>query len=154
MHRASLAAVATVFAVGTLAGCGDLNSSDLTTSIDDYCAAIEDAKDDFDNLDSLDFTQFDEASDTIGGIADQAPDSVQDDWQLVDDRFGHVVDAFTDLGIDPADLDDPQALADIDPAKLADLRSVGQELNSPEVQQATEDINKEVREDCGIELGG
>lgn len=157
MLRLKVAAT-TMVAAGMLAACGGddgaLNSDDLAGGgdIDAYCAAIEDAKAKFSNLGDFDPSQIDDVRSTISDIADKAPDSVQDEWATLDDTFGQLVDAFNDLGIDPADLNDPAALQNIDPAKLQELQQLGTELSGSEITQASKAINTEVKADCDIDL--
>ena len=154
MHRAVLAAAATALTAAVLSGCGDdgLNSGDVTNDIDAYCAAIKDAQAQFDNLEQFNFEQFGDLRATISDIADKAPESVESEWATLDDSFGRLVDAIDNLGIEPADLNDPSALQNLDPADLKELQQLGKELQGQDIQQATEAINKEVKADCGINL--
>lgn len=154
MHRAMLAAAAAALTAAMLSGCGEdgLNTGDVTNDIDAYCAAIKDAQAEFDNLDQFDFAQFGDLRDTISDIADKAPESVESEWRTLDQSFGRLVDAFDNLGIDAADLNDPSALQNLDPAKVRELQQLATELQSEEIQQATQAINKEVKADCGINL--
>jgi len=124
-------------------------------STDDYCSAIQDAKDQFGgNGVNFDATDLGDAANVIHNIAGQAPDSVSGEWATVDDALSQFISALSDAGLDPADLSDPSAIASLqaDPEKLQALENISKNFDSKALTQAGNKIDAEVKDDCGFAL--
>jgi len=125
-------------------------------STDDYCSAIQDAKDQFGGKGvNFDATDLGDAANVIHNIAGQAPDSVSGEWATVDDALSQFISALSDAGLDPADLSDPSAIASLqaDPEKLQALENISKNFNSKALTAAGNKIDAEVKADCGFALG-
>ncbi len=147
MKRLFAAVAASVLAMTMLTACG--GGGDDT---DAYCSAIEDAKAKFKDLNNFDPSQLDDVTNTFSDIADKAPDSVKDQWATIDGGFTEMTDTLSNLGIDPADLSDPAAMASIDPQKIDELQQLASKLGSDDMSKAADDITSEVKSDCDIDL--
>ena len=155
MRRVTLAAgAAAAVATATLSGCGDLNSSDLMNSMDDYCAAVQDLKDS--GLEG-DMTS-EKMSDLRGRLADlesMAPDSVAGDYATLVDGFDRLDAVLADAGLSISDMRDQetitQVMSQVSPEQAEAIRetftAVGADLDA-----AGEVIEQEVQADCGITL--
>jgi len=124
-------------------------------STDDYCSAIQDAKDQFGGNVNFDATDLGDAANVIHNIAGQAPDSVSGEWATVDDALSQFISALSDAGLDPADLSDPSAIASLqaDPEKLQALENISKNFDSKALTAAGNKIDAEVKADCGFALG-
>ena len=79
-------------------------------------------------------------SEVFDEIADQVPEEIRDDYQVLADNFQELADALK--GIDLASGETPS------PEALAKLQELSASLDTPEVQQATENIEAWARENC------
>lgn len=163
----ALSASATLLA-GLLVGCGggdeggegsaDGGSGDSGSSeAEDYCTALEQAEEDLGALDGGDVGEFESAIETLRGVAEQAPEEVSGDWDVLIGAVTTLEDALTEAGLEFADL------TTLNPAQLPegvtqqDLQQVvqaAQEFSAPEVQQAGTAISTHAEEECGVQLGG
>ena len=159
-------------AVGWLTACGgDDNSGSagtpsVTTSTesrdnggggtDDYCAAIQDAKDQFGGNVNFDANDLTDAVNTIHEIAGIAPDSVSAEWTTIDDALNRLVNALDDAGLDPADITNPSAMQSLanDPQKLHEVEKIAKSFDTQAINAAGNRIDDEVRADCGVSIGG
>jgi hypothetical protein len=82
----------------------------------------------------------DSAAAVFDEIADQVPDEIRDDYEVLADNFRELADALK--GIDFAAGETPS------PEALAELQELSSKLDTPEVQQATENIEAWARENC------
>jgi hypothetical protein len=145
-NRAALIAAATLIA-GTLTGCGG--------GTDAYCDSIKEAQSELGGLDDGDFAELDKAIDRIHEIADDAPDEVADDWEVLDGAVSDMETALEDAGIEMSDLEGltrGEIPEGVDQEKLAAL---GEDLNaigSAEVQEAADNIDKHANDECGVDL--
>lgn len=155
MRRVTLAAgAAAAVATLTLSGCGDLNSSDLMNSMDDYCAAVQDLKDS--GLDG-DMTG-QKMSDLRGRLADlesMAPDSVADDYATLVDGFDRLEAVLSDVGLSMSDMQDQatvsRVMSQASPEQAEAIRSAFNSIGS-DLDAAGEAIEQEAKADCGITL--
>ena len=69
-----------------------------------------------------------------------APDEIKDDFQVIADAYGKMADALQGV-----DLSNPNP----DPATLAKLTKLGQELNQAKLTQASTNISNWARDNCG-----
>ena len=72
---------------------------------DAYCDTLKDTQKDFDDFESSDFSNFDQFTDRVDKLADEAPDEVKDDWKVLKDAFHGFVDALDKAGLKPEDLE-------------------------------------------------
>jgi ABC-type glycerol-3-phosphate transport system substrate-binding protein len=174
MKRMIGACAVAVLAFGTLTACGggsndsSANASDSSSSdtgdnggggifgggsTDDYCSALQDAKQQFGGV-NFDPKDLGDAVNTIHNIAGQAPDSVSAEWATIDDAFSQMIGALADAGLDPSDLGDPTAMQSLasDPQKLQELENITKNFNSKDLTQAGNKIDTEVKADCGFAL--
>ena len=116
---------------------------------------LEDTEKDFDDFEAADFSNFDEFTDRVEDLADDAPDEVKDDWEVLADAFDGFVDALDEAGLKPADLeglasgDIPE---DVDMEALTEAMTEAQALGGEEFQKATENIEKHAKDECNIDL--
>ena len=97
-------------------------SSTLAQSLSGQDANIEDAAKAFDE------------------IADQVPDEIKDDYQVIADNFAKIADALKGVDLTSGQAPSPEALA-----KLQELSA---SMDSAEVQQASQHIEAWVQEHC------
>jgi len=149
-HKLVLLAAATLLS-GVLTGCGGGDSE----ATDSYCDSLKDAKADIETLDAGDVAKFDEAFKTIHDLADEAPDEVKDDWEVLDGALSDMETALNDAGLKLSDLEGLQSgqlPEGVDQAKLAALGQKMQDIASDEVQKAGDNIDKHAEDECGIKL--
>lgn len=162
-------AAGAVLLLGALAGCGGDDSAETsgspettettTASIEDYCATLEEAKAEFDNLDESDLGQFDEVFDTFDELASQAPEEVSAEWGAFVSGFDQLQQAVEDAGLTLDELaaiqQDPQNLPEgVDMAKLQQLGEELQALQTPEFTRAGDAITAHAENECGVDLEG
>jgi hypothetical protein len=82
----------------------------------------------------------DSAAEVFDEIADQVPEEIRDDYEVLVDNFRELADALKGIDISSGGTPSPEALA-----KLQELSG---KLDTPEVQQATENIEAWARENC------
>jgi ABC-type glycerol-3-phosphate transport system substrate-binding protein len=174
MKRMIGACAVAVLAFGSLTACGggsddssatasDTSSSDTGDNgggifggggTDDYCSALQDAKQQFGGDVEFDPKDLGDAVNTIHNIAGQAPDSVSAEWATIDDAFSQLISALADVGLDPSDLGDPTAMQSLasDPQKLQELENITKSFDSKALTQAGNKIDAEVKADCGFAL--
>jgi hypothetical protein len=146
-HKLVLLAVGALMS-GMLTGCGGSDT-------DAYCDSLKDAKADIESLDAGDVAQFDEAFKTIHKLADEAPDEVKDDWEVLDGALSDMEKALNDAGLELSDLEglsSGQLPEGVDQAKLAQLGEQMQAIASDEVTEAGENIDKHAEDECGIKI--
>ena len=97
-------------------------SSKMAQSLSGQDANIEDAAKAFDE------------------IADQVPDEIKDDYQVIADNFAKIADALKGVDLTSGQTPSPEALA-----KLQELSTT---MDSAEVQQASQHIEAWVQEHC------
>jgi hypothetical protein len=75
-------------------------------------------------------------------FAAEAPEEIREDFQLLAEAYARVGQALADSGYDPASGEPPSAEA------IAALQAVGDDLNSPELQAASERITAYFDAEC------
>ena len=80
------------------------------------------------------------AAEVFDEIADQVPEEIRDDYEVLVDNFRELADALKGIDLSSGGTPSPEALA-----KLQELSG---KLDTPEVQQATENIEAWARENC------
>ncbi|MGH3423647.1 MAG: hypothetical protein ACRDO8_02890 [Nocardioidaceae bacterium] len=145
MKRPATAACCVVLSIGMLSACGGGN--------DEYCSEIKQTKKTIGGIDGSQATSadFKKATDSIDKIADEAPESVKDDWRRIGKALGRVLKAVEDAGLKVEDLRDPSTAQDVDPQKLKKIQAAAQDMTK--VTKSQEKVSKEVKKDCDIDLG-
>lgn len=147
MKRLTSMLAVTAFTASLLSGCGG--------GSDSYCDTLESTQKDFENFETADFSNFDEFTDRVEELADDAPDEVKDDWKVLADAFKQFVDALDAAGLEPADLeglasgDVPEG---VDMEALQEAMTEVQALGSDAVAEATKNIEKHAKDECNIEF--
>jgi hypothetical protein len=123
----------------------------------DYCNDLKSAKVTVEALGDQTMTQatFDKMTGLLHGIADEAPDSVSDDWHAISDELDAINQAFRAAGVnfdDLAKIGQPGGPT-LDPAALQKLSNAMKGLDDQRLTQASTSINNEVKADCGFNLG-
>lgn len=154
--KRTLAALAATVVMGTaLTACG---GGDSSSSSGDYCDQLKDTKAAFTALDGggADAASgLQDAADQVAKFADSAPESVRDDWQVLDDAFSKIEAALKDAGISFADLASIQAGkippgADVE--KLAQLGETMSSIGGQATQDAGDAIAADAKKECNIDL--
>lgn len=133
----------------TLTGC----SGDDTSA---YCDSLSAAKEDIDALEAGDPGAFSTAFEAFDTLADEAPEAVADDWATMQEGVQKIEDAFEEAGLEIDDLSDVMSGTvpeGVDMAKLEELGTTLQELDSEEFNNASETISDHAKEECDITLG-
>jgi hypothetical protein len=125
-------------------GCGDDDDGGGLASGGgggDFCEEAESVRQLGEAFDDFDPEGLQTASDAIDDLAASAPDEISDDMAVMQDAIQQLVDAFD--GVDP---DDDEATAEA----LASL----QDLDTEEIEAASNRIEEFVQEECDIDLSG
>lgn len=160
MKRASALAGALVVA-GLVAGCGsDGGGEPEAGSTDSYCDALRGANEEWTAIsgDAPDPKKLDSALQRISEVAAKAPDEVQPQWETLDGAISDVRTGLEEAGLTFEDIaklsEDPSALPeDVDKAKLMELGTTIQQMNSQEFSTASDEIRKHAKSECDLELG-
>jgi hypothetical protein len=81
-----------------------------------------------------------QASKIFDEIADQVPDEIKADYQVIAENFKKIADALKGVDLTSGQAPSPEA--------LAKLQELSQSMDSPKVQQATQHIEAWVKENC------
>jgi hypothetical protein len=145
-----------VLLVGSVAACGDDSSNGDGESNDagSYCDDLKDAKEEFASLEGEDADPavLEDAFSTMQKLGDEAPDEVAADWDVLTEGFDKIQQALDDAGIGLEDLDDPDALATMDPAAAQKLTQVFSSLDGDEFSGAADAITKHAKDECDVDL--
>jgi len=155
----SRALASVVLVAGVLAGCGD-GEEEARTATENYCEALRDADEEFSALsgEAPDPARLEGALDRLGELAEQAPDEVQAEWEVLDNAISEVRQGLEDAGVSFEDLeqlsDNPTELPeDVDPGKLMELGRKVQEMSSQEFRDASDRIRRHAKRECDVDLG-
>jgi len=141
---------------------GGNSSAPSTTSGDDtggsgsYCDDLKSAKVTVTALGEAHMTQatFDKLTESVHTIAGEAPSDIQDDWNTIADALDTFNAAMSDAGItfdNLKDLGQPGGPT-IDPAKLQAITAAAGALDAHALTAASDNIDKQVKSECGFEL--
>ena len=147
MKRLSSMLAAVVLGASLLTSCGG--------GTDAYCDTLKDTQKDFDDFESSDFSNFDKFTDRVEKLADEAPDEVKEDWEVLEKAFTAFVDALDKAGLKPEDLEGLAAGDIPDGVDLDELNSAMEEaqaLSGEEFEKATDAIEKHAKDECNIDL--
>ena len=156
--------LASAAALATLAGCGG-GSQDTGTraggsSLGDSCASVKDAKASFSGLsaDAVTPGKIQEMRSKLEEMGAQAPDSVADDYQTLIDGFTRLDEVLAAVGLSFSDFGDQQklaaAIASASPEQMQAIQDAGAALGSGAFRSASEEIRREIKADCDVNLGG
>jgi hypothetical protein len=137
----------------TLLGASLLTSCSGGT--DAYCDTLKDTQKDFDDFQASDFSNFDEFTDRVEELADDAPDEVKDDWEVLEKAFKGFVDALDEAGLEPEDLEglaNGELPEGVDMEALSSAMEEAQALGGEEFEKATKAIEKHAKDECDIDL--
>jgi hypothetical protein len=155
VKRILSAVAAAALGLGLLTACGDDGGGKAGGSSGDYCSDLKDAKKEVDALKGGDFSDLQKTTDAMNKLADEAPDEIQDDWEILVDGVQKLVDALKKAGLDDADmatLQSGQIPDGVDVTALQGLMTEIKELDTKEFQTAGENINKHAKDECGLDL--
>ena len=148
MKRLSSLLAVVVLSTSLLSGCSGGGT-------DAYCDTLKDTQKDFDDFESSDFSNFDKFTDRVEKLADEAPDEVKKDWEVLEKAFTAFVDALDKAGLKPEDLEGLAAGDIPDGVDLDELNSAMEEaqaLSGEEFEKATDAIEKHAKDECNIEF--
>ena len=148
MKRISSTLAATVLGASLLTGCGGGGT-------DAYCDSLENTQKDFDDFEAADFSNFDEFTDRVDELADDAPDEVKDDWKVLADAFKAFVEALDKAGLEPSDLEglaSGEIPEGVDMEALTEAMTEAQALGGEKFEKATAAIEKHAKDECNIDL--
>jgi hypothetical protein len=149
--KRSLALAGAAMLVGILGGCGDGESA-----TESYCAAVEDAKAEFDSIEAGDFAKIDNALDRMQTLGEQAPEEVKDEWETFNSTIDELRTGLDEAGVS---LEDLGALSEgempegVDQQKLMELATRMRNLSSGEMREAADGIEQHAKEECDVDLG-
>lgn len=145
MKRLATSTACAVLSIGMLSACGG--------GTDAYCSEIESTQESLGGIDTQNASSedFKKSTTAINKIADKAPDDIKSEWQTIGQTLKKVQTALDDAGLKVEDLQDPQKMKDVDPAKLKDIQSAASDMTK--VADAQEKISKQVENECDIQLG-
>jgi hypothetical protein len=150
--KLSLALAGTALLAGTLTACG---GSSAGGSGSEYCKDLKSASAKVGSLTNPDVSSLDDAFKAFNKLESEAPGSVKDDWNVIDDAVVAIQKAFADAGLKISDLgkirpgSKPSGL---DRSKITDLVTKLKKLNTPEFTKATDAITAHAKSTCKVTL--
>lgn len=139
---------------GPLAGCSGSGG-------DDYCGALQDTANEFQDLGQGDFSQAGQGFAAFDDLAAQAPDEVADDWEVFNQQIGAFEKTLAAAGIDMEQLSeiseqiDQQTIpAGVGPDALQDIGVAAQQLRTTEFTTALTNIRTHADDECNLALDG
>jgi hypothetical protein len=155
VKRILSAAAAAALGLCLLTACGDDGGDKAGGSGGDYCSDLKDAKKQVDAVKGGDFSDLEQTTDAMNELADEAPDEIKDDWEILVEGVQKLVDALKKAGLDDDDmatLQSGQIPDGVDMATLQSLMTEIKALDTEEFQTAGENINKHAKDECGVDL--
>ena len=153
MKRILTAIAAAALGLGLLTACGDDGGSSAGGG--DYCDNLKAAKKEIDSLQGGDFGSLEKTTDRMHDLADEAPDDLKDDWEILVKGVDKLVAALKEAGLtdeDMANLQSGQIPDGVDMDALQDLMTEISSLDTEEFTKASENINKHAKDECGVDL--
>ena len=148
--RKTLTALAPLALVaGLLTGCGGGDEDSA------YCKDLKANKAQFEAMADGDIGKLEDAFAAMHKLADEAPDSVADDWKTVDEGVTAMTDALDEAGVSLDDLAKIQAGEIPDGVDMSAVQKLGPELEKfggEEMTKASEAIDKHAADECGVTL--
>ncbi|WP_299058100.1 hypothetical protein [uncultured Nocardioides sp.] len=134
-----------VLVAGLTVGCGD--------QTDRYCDAVTDNQDRLGEIaGSGDALALFEARDVYRDLAEEAPDDIADDWDLVLDRIDVLEDTLDEADVDPATYDPRDPPSGLSSQERARIRQAADDLAAPEAVRAMDDVEQQALDVCGTPL--
>jgi hypothetical protein len=137
--------LALALAVPLLAGCG--------SDQDDYCGAVEDHQTELSDI--ISSTRRDallQAQAIFEDLRASAPDDIAGEWQVIVGAVDDLGDAFRDAGADPETYDPADPPAGVTPEQQEAIAEASARLASPEVAEALQAVDQQVRDVCHTPL--
>lgn len=147
MRRIGTWAATAVLGAGLLAGCGG-GGGDTEA----YCNSLEEAKDAFSG--DMNAASFDELSDKVDDLVDEAPGEVSGDWEKLQDKLDELNGALEDAGLSAADLEDPAKMGDVDPEDAQKIQEIAESMSGDDLEKASDNIEKHAKDECDVDLSG
>jgi hypothetical protein len=154
VKRILTAVAAAALGLGMLTACGDDDGGGSAGS-GDYCADLKAAKKEVDALKGGDFSSLEKTTDKMHQLADEAPEEIEDDWEILVAGVDKVVDLLKKAGLtdeDMANLQSGQIPDGVDMTALQELMTELNKLDTDEFQAASDHINKHAKDECGVDL--
>ena len=85
-------------------------------------------------------SDLDSASEVFDELADQVPDEIRDDYEVLAENFRELAEALEGVDLSSGETPSPEV--------LARLQEISQSMDTPEVQQATQNIEEWAQENC------
>lgn len=120
-----------------------------------YCADIKAAEPTLDRLSSGDLSELQKAFTAFHELSDEAPEGLDDQWEVLDDAASSVEDSIEEAGLSFDDLPgiaSGQIPPGSDPTKLAAFVAELQKLNDKAFSDARADIVRQAKDECGVDL--
>jgi hypothetical protein len=155
VKRIFSAVAAAALGLCLLTACGDDGGGKAGGSSGDYCNDLKAAKKEVDALKAGDFSDLEKTTDAMNKLADEAPDEIKDDWDILVKGVQKLVDALKAAGLDDDDMATLQAgqIPDgVDVEALQGLMTEIQSLDTDEFQKAGDNINKHAKDKCKVDL--
>lgn len=157
MNRFLSATAAAALGLTLLAGCGGDDGGSAADGGGDYCGDLKKASASIEAVTGGDLGSFEETTQRIHTLRDEAPDAVADDWKLVSDAIDKVVAALKKAGIDEDDLaklqnGDASLPPDVDMEALSEAMTEIQGMASDELTAAGESIADHAKSECDVDL--
>jgi hypothetical protein len=155
VKRILSAAAAAALGLCLLTACGDDDGDKAGGSAGDYCSDLKAEKEKVDALKDGDFSDLEKTTDAMHDLADEAPDEIKDDWEILVNGVQKLVDALKKAGLDDDDmaaLQTGQIPEGVDITVLQSLMTEIQALDTEEFQAAGDNINKHAKDECKLDL--
>ena len=130
MKRILSAAAAVALGLCLLTACGD-DGGDKAGGSGDYCSDLKDAKKEVDALKGGDFSDLEKTTDAMHKLADEAPDEIKDDWEILVNGVDKLVEALKKAGLDDDDMATLQSGQIPDGVDMTALQSLMAEIQAP-----------------------
>lgn len=124
------------------------------TSVEDYCAVLDESYEDFDEIitGGYDAEDLVAASGVIGDISATAPDEVADEWTAYDDAFQTLEGALEAADFSLAELGAAQSANDVPDEAFAAADAFGAEIETIKGDGLIGRINEHARTECRMDL--
>jgi len=154
VNRILSAVAAAALGLCLLTACGD-DDGGKASGGKDYCSDLKAAKKEVDALKGGDFSSLKTTTDAIHKLSAEAPDSIKDDWEALEEGFDKVVAALKKAGLDDQDMATLQSGQIPDGVDMEALQGLMTELKSvtnEKFQAAFDHINEHAKDKCGVDL--
>ncbi len=130
-----------------LAGCGE-------DSVDGYCAALKaDQKQIAEMIESPSSTSLLSNLPLLRGLAEKAPDDLEDEWQAFVGAIEGLEEALDDADVKPSDFEDGKPPAGVSAADRQAIAAAATRITTDEVAAAATGIDQQARDVCKLNLG-